>query len=474
MPLIRTYDSEDSASTIISLSRPLTPRSLTPLSISSGTSSRTLFEPYHPLPPEKRKLKRKQKTIEVPDGQGPVVVICGVTLTPTAVFDTFWRFAAERKVLDDRRRAGEPRPWTEDKILQTYHFCNTFRVLDRLSQFIIREVIEKGSQKPEELAFRIILFNLFTKIETWELLRDQVGPLRWETYDRDKYVAVLHNTKALGMPLYTGAFQKPAPKFENIDGYVNHLILLEVLMDNEIHYKCMHAWHMADVYEYLVSFPSMGEFATYQLMLNLSYSKLLNFHRNDFVVPGPGASSGLIKMFSKSTMTAGINADPHFEIEVIRWLTDTQKYHFERLGLKPPGLGPKDLPMDVADIEHTLCEVDKYARVAHPNVQGGRRREIRRSFEPKSQLCPKPVLPKAWNHAMRRTPRIREDRNLVVEKRYSVSRIKAHRDGASGREYLVYWWGYPDSQATWEPEPTLRDDARGAIDDYWAKINGKK
>lgn len=40
---------------------------------------------------------------------GPMT-ICGVRLRPTVAFDTFWRFAAERKAIDDRRRAGEPAP----------------------------------------------------------------------------------------------------------------------------------------------------------------------------------------------------------------------------------------------------------------------------------------------------------------------------------------------------------------------------
>ncbi|KAF9445984.1 hypothetical protein P691DRAFT_674554 [Macrolepiota fuliginosa MF-IS2] len=400
------------------------------------------------------------------------IVISGTRLIPTVAFDTFWRFAAERQAVDNRRRAGQAWPWTKDVILQKYHFCNTFRVLDRLSQYIIREVVEKGSQKPEELAFRVILFNLFTKIETWEMLQDEVGPLKWATYDRTRYAAVLHKAKSLGKAIYTGAFQKPAPKFESADGYVNHLILLEVFMDNEIHVKCQHAWHMADIFEYLISFPSMGEFATYQLILNLSYTKLLNFHRNDFVVPGPGASSGLGKMFGTS-MSSGLATKPQFEIEVIRWLTENQKYHFERLDLKPPGLGPKNLPMDVADVEHTLCELDKYARLAHTNIKG-RRKELRRGFEPKSSLPAKPILPKAWNHPARGTPRIRPDKALVVEKRYSVSRIKTHRNGEKGREYLVFWWGYPESDATWEPEHTLKDDAAGAVADYWRRANGKK
>lgn len=38
------------------------------------------------------------------------VTVQGVTLRPTVAFDTFWRFAAERQAIDDRRRAGEPAP----------------------------------------------------------------------------------------------------------------------------------------------------------------------------------------------------------------------------------------------------------------------------------------------------------------------------------------------------------------------------
>lgn len=40
---------------------------------------------------------------------GPII-ISGVHLRPTVAFDTFWQFAAERKAIDDRRRAGEPTP----------------------------------------------------------------------------------------------------------------------------------------------------------------------------------------------------------------------------------------------------------------------------------------------------------------------------------------------------------------------------
>lgn len=39
------------------------------------------------------------------------ITVNGKQLKPTAAFDTFWRFAAERKNIDDRRRAGQSAPY---------------------------------------------------------------------------------------------------------------------------------------------------------------------------------------------------------------------------------------------------------------------------------------------------------------------------------------------------------------------------
>jgi hypothetical protein len=41
---------------------------------------------------------------------------------------------------------------------------------DRVSQYVIREVIYAGVQDPEEVVFRVLLFKFFNRVETWELL----------------------------------------------------------------------------------------------------------------------------------------------------------------------------------------------------------------------------------------------------------------------------------------------------------------
>ena len=114
------------------------------------------------------------------------------SLRSTPVYDSYWRFAAERQEIFFRRLEGRPHPWTKDEILQRYKFTNAYRASDRVSQFLIRNVIygEKYSLDPTETVFRILLFKLFNKIETWQHLEAAFGLISLsasKTFDSDRY-----------------------------------------------------------------------------------------------------------------------------------------------------------------------------------------------------------------------------------------------------------------------------------------------
>ncbi|EAU87535.2 hypothetical protein CC1G_11207 [Coprinopsis cinerea okayama7 len=370
--------------------------------------------------------------------------------------------------------------WTEDPILQKYFFCNTFRVLDKVCQYLIEHVIEKGSQEPIEVVFRVTLFNTFTKISTWERLQSELGPLTWASYNREKYIAVLDQLRSENQALYTAAFIKPAPHFGFKENHINHLCLLENLMENEMPYKLLGAKTMADVYEYLISFPGMGDFTTYQLMLNLSYTNVLNFHRNDFTIAGLGAISGLNKMFGRSFSEAYAD-DKGFAEQVLRYLAEAQDEHFQRLGLEFSGLGPEKLGMDLSDIEHTVCEVDKYCRKAHPQLKA-KRMTIKHEYKPVTTPSgipvpyPKePILPKAWSHPARKIPNVRPG-PLTIEKRYEVDKLTDDKVDEQGRRlFFVHWVGYSLKDATWEFEQSLLQDAPRVVHEYMAaKTAGKQ
>jgi hypothetical protein len=94
----------------------------------------------------------------------------------TEVFDTYWRFAAERQRIFFRKASGNQPPWTNDPILLRYRFTNAYRAADRVSQFLIRQVQAAGPQTANDVFFRTILFKLFNRIDTWHMLESTFWP----------------------------------------------------------------------------------------------------------------------------------------------------------------------------------------------------------------------------------------------------------------------------------------------------------
>src|SRR3546814_18030635 len=74
----------------------------------------------------------------------------------TEVFDLYWQFAAERQRVYFRRQSDAFGPWTDDPILASYRFTNSYRASDRVSQYLIREVQYRPDRPstPDELFFR--------------------------------------------------------------------------------------------------------------------------------------------------------------------------------------------------------------------------------------------------------------------------------------------------------------------------------
>nr|BDT35132.1 putative DNA base hypermodification protein [Myxococcus sp. MH1] len=296
----------------------------------------------------------------------------GKILRTTAVFDTYWRFAAERQEIFFRRLSGAPPPWTEDSILRSFRFTNVYRAADRVSQYLIRRVIYQGPQKEEEVFFRILLFKLFNRIETWELLENQLGPLTWEHFDFEKADAVLGTAIKGGGRLYSAAYIMPSPQFGAPRKHTNHLELLRRIMMDRAPQKVASARTLREVFELLRSFPSLGDFLAFQFTIDLNYSELIQFEESEFVVAGPGARSGIAKCFSS---TGGAD-----EAEVIHAMANMAAQEFGQLGLHFRDLWGRQL--QPIDCQNLFCEVDKYSRVRHPEATpaGGRTR-IKQRYE---------------------------------------------------------------------------------------------
>ncbi len=282
----------------------------------------------------------------------------------TVVFDTYWRFAVKRQNIFLEKLIDKPKPWTKDPILSSYKFTNAYRASDRTSQYLIRNVIyrEDLPSDPEEVFFRIMLFKLFNKIETWQLMEKELGSITFGTYNFDEYDKVLSNALERGQRIYSAAYIMPSAvkTFGYSRKHRNHFSLLERMMFDELPKKLVDAPNMHVGFDLLREYPSIGNFLAYQFITDINYSEITDFSEMSFVVPGPGALDGIRKCF---TDLGGLT-----EPEIIKLMADIQISEFKRLGLDFKTLFGRNLQL--IDCQNLFCEVDKYSRVRHPEVSG--------------------------------------------------------------------------------------------------------
>lgn len=293
--------------------------------------------------------------------QAPVVFAKLSPATPSEVYDTYWRFAVKRQEVFFRRFRNMPPPWSNDPILSRFKFTNAYRASDRVSQYLIRNVIYNGSQEPEEIFFRTILFKLFNKVETWQLLQRELGELTAGAFDPEAIDKVLSAAMARRQTIYSAAYIMPSGgKHGEAKKHRNHLRLLRAMLTDGVPERIRRMKRMREAFELLLSYPMIGDFLAYQYVTDLNYSSLTSFDEMEFVVPGPGARDGIRKCFSN---LGGLN-----EADIIKMVADRQDVEFDRLGLDFQSLWGR--PLQLIDCQNLFCEVDKYARHAHPEVVG--------------------------------------------------------------------------------------------------------
>lgn len=320
----------------------------------------------------------------------PLIIKKMVKPKGSVVYNTYWKFAAERQNVFFNRLNKKVYPWTQDKILNKYKFTNVYRATDRVSQYLIRNVIYKGSQQPEELFFRIILFKLFNRISTWEFLESELGKINYKDYSFKKYDKLLSELLNHKIPIYSAAYIMASGRttFGYERKHQNHLKLIERMMKEEVPNKIQKCKGMEDVYEILHLYPTIGDFLAFQYTIDINYSTLTNFSEMDFVKAGPGAKDGIVKCFKDF-------GDYSFE-DIIKFMADNQEAEFNRLNLDFKNLWGRNLQL--IDCQNIFCEVDKYSRIAHPEIGGySNRTRIKQKFTYTEKQPIQFYFPPKWN-----------------------------------------------------------------------------
>jgi hypothetical protein len=306
-------------------------------------------------------------------------------LTKSICYDDYWRFAYLRH---ERFLASvKPQSVSADEILDKYKFTNCYRVLDRTSQFLVKKVICAGEFDAPDTFFRVLLFKLFNKIETWEKLESALGVINICSFDERAYGDILHHLKQDGNKIYSAAYIMPSGKREygSVVKHENNLKMLKNLLSQGFQYEIWEQADLQSVYNMFLKVPSIGRFLAYQYAIDISYSKYSRASEDQFVVAGPGALRGIKKCFPTSRESDSSS--------IIHYMSEVQESEFSRLGYDFKYLHNRQLQL--IDCQNLFCEVDKYLRVRRPDFDSGDAR-IKQKYK-KHPASIEFFFPPKWN-----------------------------------------------------------------------------
>lgn len=275
--------------------------------------------------------------------------------------ENFFAFARERYQIFLRRCAGEPGPWTDDPILQEYRFCNIFREDDRVTRWMRENLTVPLGDDLQRQVQAAIVFRWFNKIETGELLKDLLlDPDRLLVHSAlEEARRRLRERVEQGGTILGAAYMIKSPlRMNKVDGLlqcIDHITQwhLDLLTEEMVDENSLEAAHKA-----LLPFPYLGPFMAYEMVTDLRHSPVLN-EADDIMTwasAGPGAARGIARVFDLP-----LSFYNHASENDRACMNDRMRELLSCAG--QPDLWPREWPRwEMREVEHTLCEFDKYER----------------------------------------------------------------------------------------------------------------
>lgn len=283
-----------------------------------------------------------------------------------SAFKYYFHFMEKRMDIFWARYNNEIYPWTDDDILLRYKFTNVYRSCDRVSQYLIRNVIYSDNTKnmsEEDIILRVLIFKVFNRIETWEYIESKIGVLNLKSFDILK-ISNLLSERITSKPIFSSAYLMTGSHSNYIQYPSKHERWLQMINNYFIKekwlIKIIKAKSLKEIFELLSLCPFIGNFLAYQYAIDFNYSEIINFDENSFVKAGIGAVRGIKKCF--------VNSNEYDNDYLIQYTHDNlQKYRdqygfgsFKNLFGREPTL---------IDVQNCFCETDKYLREKMPELK---------------------------------------------------------------------------------------------------------
>jgi len=275
------------------------------------------------------------------------------------MFEELMYFIKERHSIYLKRSRGLPKPWTDDKIFQSYKFCNVYRELDRVTIWIRENIRDQYWDNPN-LWFMLCIARQINWPETIEeLMVDKKGA--WPTKDTWNWLRasnIMDERSSSGKKLYTGAYMLTCVWPRDYTGSKNKSVftcghvLAPLWKDRKKIESQLHG-SLREAHESLMGYIGWGSFLSAQVIADLKYTHYLEKAPDywTWAASGPGSRRGLSRVL-KLPIT--------HNWDETEWLDELQE-----LSKKvAPCIKKLDMPrLHNQDLQNCLCEFDKYQRV---------------------------------------------------------------------------------------------------------------
>ena len=281
------------------------------------------------------------------------------------IFQYYFYFVQERMNIFWNKYNCQDSPWTNDEILKIHKFTNVYRASDRVSQYLIRNVIYNNddSLNEEDILLRILVFKIFNKPETWEHLESKQGTIRINNFDLVSINRLLLERKK-HYPIFNNAYMMTGTHslYNHLDfKHEKWLEMVKKEMVQEGKFRdILQADSLEDVYSIFRNSSFIGDFLAYQYSIDFNYSPVIDFNENSFVKAGIGAVRGIKKCFEPLGKYS-------FE-DAIKFTQDNFEYYQQKFGFTNFENLFGRVPT-LIDIQNCFCETDKYLRAKIPELQ---------------------------------------------------------------------------------------------------------
>lgn len=273
----------------------------------------------------------------------------------------FINFVLERRQVFLNRKAGMKKPWTQDKILQTYKFTNVYREDDAVTRWIDDNIRLRFPDHPN-LWFMLCAARQINWPDTLEeLMKD---PFAWPyntTWKWQNMAKVMLARKARGEQVYTGAYMLTCQPPELVRDGEKANFTAEVVLGRVwaarvlVESKMLLHNTLAGAHAALQPYHGWGDFLIAQVVADLKYTRYLanapDWHT--WAVLGPGSTKGLNILYNHPLAQRWKPEEALVALNSLR--AALQEALYQRGIAKPEELCAQDT-------QNCLCEFSKYYR----------------------------------------------------------------------------------------------------------------